>query len=983
MANIQTYPMNISAQSLSTSVLSMIFRLVFLITLSVSVTASGAPTKTGKDIETIVQAAHFIEDFDISPDGKYAVTCNNNSVALWDIDMRRMIKRISIPTKGKVRFDPLKPEIVYISDPGNLTGALRANPMCVGVNVMTGERTGSIPESELEKRNSYHDRYIFKLKDGKIEISSRKDKRPIGRLDGNFSTESGRLDISPNDSLVALGGPAPLVWDIRNAKIATIVPYSSLALRNSSLAIDKTRGLPVPASRANDNKRVFHYGYLDFTRCKFADENNLYVGGYADDMTVWDLSGSSTYVDPILSNTLKAQGSPIYDFVITDTSITAASYSGLLHGAPEGEGLAKVSGFTPSNDYLGVYCITPDSKSGYFISGHENSRIMKASLDNPLDKKELAKTGHAVHHLTIAPDGKTAIGGGQMGTLFEIPLDGEGSRFDYNTNSLQLGVMQGSEFLSADRFATICKDGSVSFWTRGVKDMRKNIPTHLADTYGIGLTSDGRHLITSDAQGSLRFWNPQTEELTMSAFPINDRKDYIFITPDNYYKASKGIHSAVHFSKGLEVYPFEQFDLRLNRPDIILERLGASSEKVALYHEAWLKRLRKMGFTEKELTDEIALPTVALLNERELDNLTEASAVNVNFSVSDPTHTLKRVFVNLNGVPLLGRNGKDISAQKLKKYTSQMNIDLSSGENTIEIFAINSAGAESLRKTIEIQGKGNPSNPNLYIVAIGVSEYNDKDYNLNYAAKDAEDIAALFKGTQGNFSNIEELVLTNAQFTPASLATIKNFVMKAKRDDTVVLFYAGHGLLDDQLNYYLSHSSINFANPAANGIPYEKFEAVLDGTKALNRLVMIDACHSGEIDKEDFVAQTSEVSPSGITFRSAGNSARLRDGHGVEEARMLFNELFMDIRWGSGATVVSSSGGLEVAFEGDEWNNGLFTWCLKNGLASRKADLNSDGSVSSTELGEYLCDEVARLSDRVQIPTLRTQNTKNDFILVR
>ncbi len=970
---------------LSLNGLSIISSVTILVSLLFPLTTTVATTKDPQQIETIVQSAHYIEDFDISPDGKYAVTCNNNSVILWDINMRRMIKRLSIPTKGKVRFDPLRPEIAYISDPGNIIASLRGNSMCLGVNVMTGERVGSIPEKELEKRNSYHDLYIFKLKDGRIEIISRKDKHFIGFLGGNSSPESGRLDISPNDSLVALGGPSPLVWDIRNAKIATIVPYSRIASQNSAIAIDKTSGMPIPASIANsDSKKPFHYGYLDLTRCKFTDDNTLFVGGYANDLTRWNLSGASTYIEPLLTNTFQAEGTPIYDFALTDNLMTAASYSGLLNADPESQKLVKVTDYTPQNDYLGVYCLTPDPKGEFFLSGHENSWIMKASLENPLDKKLLAKTGHAVHHLTISPDRKTFVGGGQMGTLFELPMDQEGSRFDYDTRPLQLGVMQGSAFLSDDRFATVCKDGSVSFWTRGVKDMRKNIPSHLADTYGIGLTSDGRHLITSDAEGSLRFWNPVTEELTMSAFAMNDRKDYIFITPDNYYKASKGAHSGVHFAKGLEVYPFEQFDLRLNRPDIILERLGAPHDKVALYHEAWLKRLRKMGFTEKDLTAELALPSVSLLNERELDNITEATSVNINFMVSDPTHTLKRVFVNLNGVPLLGKNGKDISAQRLKKYSNRMAIDLCSGQNTIEIFAINSAGAESLRKTIEISGKSNPSiKPNLYIVAIGVSEYTNDNYNLRYAAKDAEDLVTLFKGNQGTFSNVEKLVLTDTKFTPASLTTIKTFVTKAKRDDTVILFYAGHGLLDDQLNYYLSHSSINFKNPASNGIPYEKFEAVLDGTKALNRLVLIDACHSGEIDKEDFIAQTSDVKPSGIKFRSVGNSAKLREGHGIEETRMLFNELFMDIRWGSGSTVVSSSGGLEVAFEGDEWNNGLFTWCLKNGLTTREADLNSDGGISSTELGEYLCNEVGRLSDGVQIPTLRTQNTKNDFILIK
>jgi hypothetical protein len=90
-------------------------------------------------------------------------------------------------------------------------------------------------------------------------------------------------------------------------------------------------------------------------------------------------------------------------------------------------------------------------------------------------------------------------------------------------------------------------------------------------------------------------------------------------------------------------------------------------------------------------------------------------------------------------------------------------------------------------------------------------------------------------------------------------------------------------------------------------------------------------------------------------------------------------ELFADLRRGSGATVISSAGGAEYAIEGAEWNNGVFTFCLINGLREMKADLNKDGAVSLSEIEEYLQVKVPELTQGKQKPTSRAENLSSDF----
>jgi hypothetical protein len=91
--------------------------------------------------------------------------------------------------------------------------------------------------------------------------------------------------------------------------------------------------------------------------------------------------------------------------------------------------------------------------------------------------------------------------------------------------------------------------------------------------------------------------------------------------------------------------------------------------------------------------------------------------------------------------------------------------------------------------------------------------------------------------------------------------------------------------------------------------------------------------------------------------------------------------VFSDLRQNSGATIISSAGGTEAAFEGEKWNNGLFTHCLLNGMQNYKADFNGDKKITLSELQKFVGEEVNRLSEGKQSPTYRMENTVLDYEL--
>ena len=102
----------------------------------------------------------------------------------------------------------------------------------------------------------------------------------------------------------------------------------------------------------------------------------------------------------------------------------------------------------------------------------------------------------------------------------------------------------------------------------------------------------------------------------------------------------------------------------------------------------------------------------------------------------------------INGVPVYGPAGISLSGQKLSSIERKLTVALSSGRNSIQVSVLNDRGAESQKAGFEIEYTGMQKTPDLYVLAIGVSQYLQSQYNLTYAAKDATEIGRIFEKQQ-------------------------------------------------------------------------------------------------------------------------------------------------------------------------------------------------------------------------------------------
>ncbi|MDA0195246.1 MAG: caspase family protein [Bacteroidetes bacterium] len=530
------------------------------------------------------------------------------------------------------------------------------------------------------------------------------------------------------------------------------------------------------------------------------------------------------------------------------------------------------------------------------------------------------------------------------------------------------------------------ESGGYSFTSDGFSFSLKKGNTIAFESTQKGIISDAtfskdeKFLITTNELGQISMYDLNLGELKITMAQIN-YFDFITYTQDFYYTSSKGASKAIAFKTENKILPFEQFELKYNRPDIVAEKLGYASDKlIASLKAAYQRRLKRLGFSEESLSTTFELPEVVIDLEK-LPYATEERLFSLDVAASDPSVALDRLMVFVNDVPVFGSSGVDVSGANSLNISKTLEFNLVAGLNTVDVTAINSTGTSSLPFTFDVKYEADYFKPNLYLATIGVSVYQQSKFNLKFAAKDADDIASTIEKSS-IYENVYKKSFTNESATLSNIGTLRNFFEEAKEDDVVIVFIAGHGVLDNSYNYYFATHNMDFDNPQNGGLPYDKIEALLDGINCRNKLLLMDTCHSGELDSDD-VESVNEASVviGPTTFRSTGKLIKLKqNSFGLENTLELSKSLFGDLKKGTGATVISAAGGAELASdEGVYSQNGLFTSSLIQGINTRRADLDRNRSYTIREIQEYVSEQVITLSGGKQVPTSREENIKNDF----
>jgi WD40 repeat protein len=886
----------------------------------------------------------------VSNDGRYLLGVSIMSFSLWDLQTGKLIGTINDPDIAyrSTRFHPKTNQIVV--------GTSKPSPKTsqTGIRIINPKNLRIVKEiSEMEIINTMG--IMTFSDDGKylamaglnrsIEVFGWDSMKKIKSLVSHATKiESVETSFSYPYILV-LGYDLVLrVWNLRKQRTEYVIPFiQKFCISNNGkyfatygfASTFKGNGITVWDLKKTEKIAEIPLQIGMCTDIEFTSDNlSLMVADINQSVTVWDIASKK--------NTLTITGLPAgipSISVSLDNKYVAASSMGqngiMIYDRTNGNLVKKLS-----HDY--VYTLKFSRNSKYLASsGVQDIKIY--DTENWIEIKNWRK------HQGIIPS------------------------LCFDHKSKVLASCSGS-----NPYAT---QYPVKIWDVGSANLICDLIGHTNHVCSASFYRKKGIVVSGSFDAMVKIWDVKKCKELVSLVAI-DKEDYIIITSDNYYTGSKGSMNGVGFRYDNRLYPFEQFDLKLNRPDIVAGRIGVADQPlIDAYKKAYKKRLKKMNFSEDMFSDDWHIPEIEIIESNELKYQSHKKSVNLKIMANDNKYLLDRINVWINDIPIYGIAGINLRNENKSEVEKELKLELSNGKNKIQVSALNQKGVESMKKTLFLNYAGKTTKPDLYIVAIGVSEYENSDFNLEYAAKDAEDIVAAFGKMKDRFANIHTIKILNKDATKDNILNCREKLMQSKVDDQVVLFTAGHGLLDHQLDYYFGTTNINFINPSENGLAYNDLEGLIDGIPARKKLVLIDACHSGEVDKDEVKFQTEEVEQIGeVRFRSFKPIIVKKETQlGLKNSYELMKELFADLRRGSGAMVISSAGGGEFAFESKEWNNGVFTYSVLEGFTSQNADINKDGKILVSELREYVANRVSELTNGKQNPTARRENVEFDF----
>lgn len=524
--------------------------------------------------------------------------------------------------------------------------------------------------------------------------------------------------------------------------------------------------------------------------------------------------------------------------------------------------------------------------------------------------------------------------------------------------------------------AMASSDNIIRIWNVETGKIEKQMRAHAATITSVSYTAGNRYLVSSSADGSIIIWDGTTYEQLATMLLIGN-EDYIIVTPENYYTCSKYGTSGLAFRKGNTMYPFSQFDLIYNRPDKVLERLKcADKQLIESLKKAYEKRLQKAGIKEESLNDEIHIPEINIENIYSIPLNATKAQLELFVTAKDEQSKIKTIQVYINDVPQCGTYTVDTKADDAHYVEKSISIRLMNGRNKISVSCLNQAGVESIPMEAEVNFIDSGASK-VYFIGIAVAHYQDSNFNLKYTVKDIRDMA---KALKKKYPNIIIDTLLNERATRDNILKLKQRLASTMVNDMVVMAISGHGLLSKNLDFYYATYDVNFHDPALKGIKYEDLEGLYDCIAARKKLLLLDACHSGEVDRDGNMV-VKDVLPEGVKETRTKGSQLLEsaDNISLSSSFELMQQIFANLSKGNGSVVISAAGGQEYALESDQWANGVFTYCVLQALVNNKADANNDQKTSISELKKYVSAEVQKLTGGRQKPTNRRENLLFDW----
>src|SRR6185369_4867634 len=295
------------------------------------------------------------------------------------------------------------------------------------------------------------------------------------------------------------------------------------------------------------------------------------------------------------------------------------------------------------------------------------------------------------------------------------------------------GVTQVAFSRDGKLLASGSSDNTIKIWDVATQNELRTLTGHTAGIESLDFSPDGRLLASASDDGSTFLWDTKTGEHLLTLISLDDGGEWMVVTPQGLFDGTPVSWNQILWRYNQETFnvaPIEWFFNEFYYPGLLADIFAGKRPKVA---QDVSKKDRRQPVVKVSLPGQASDSTVATRTIKVKIDVSDAPADKDNPQGSGAQDV--RLFRNGSLVKVW--HGDVLKGQS--SVSIEEEITVTAGPNRLVAYAFNRDNVKSKDAPLVFNGADTLKRKGTaYIIAVGVNEYENSQYNLKYAKADAQ-----------------------------------------------------------------------------------------------------------------------------------------------------------------------------------------------------------------------------------------------------